>query len=84
LRTLKCDFLVSQRLDCFHEWVNLWRRYFEARKRAAVEAEDYDAAKVIKSEIDKLRAAGGVTVGLHNIANPLDPWRERVALVYPS
>ena len=32
----------------------------EHRKRSAIEAEDYDAAKVIKSEIDKLREAGGV------------------------
>ena len=67
LRNLKDEFLVSKRLDCFHEGGNLWRRYFEGRKRAAVEAEDYDAGKVIKSEIDKLRAAGGVTVGLHNV-----------------
>ena len=32
----------------------------EHRKRSAIEAEDYDAAKVIKMEIDKLREAGGV------------------------
>jgi centrosomal protein CEP104 len=30
----------------------------EARKRAAVEREDYDLAKALKSDIDKLRAAG--------------------------
>lgn len=30
----------------------------EARKRAAVEKEDYDTAKAIKVDIDKLRAAG--------------------------
>ncbi len=30
----------------------------EARKRAAVEKEDYDTAKLIKAVMDKLRAAG--------------------------
>lgn len=30
----------------------------EARKRAAVEREDYDMAKALKADIDKLRAAG--------------------------
>lgn len=30
----------------------------EARKRAAVEKEDYDTAKLIKADIDKLRSAG--------------------------
>lgn len=35
----------------------------EARKRAAVEKEDYDTAKLIKVDIDKLRAAGESAAG---------------------
>ena len=31
----------------------------EARKAAAVAGEDYDAAKTVKSEIDRIRAAAG-------------------------
>ena len=35
----------------------------EARKRAAVEKEDYDTAKLIKVDIDKLRATGESAAG---------------------
>ena len=30
----------------------------EARKRAAVEQEDYDTAKALKGQIERMRAAG--------------------------
>ncbi len=41
----------------------------EARKRAAVEKEDYDTAKLIKADIDKLRAAGESAAGAMEIAS---------------
>ena len=36
----------------------------EARKKGAVEREDYDMAKVLKKEIDVLRAAGETAAAL--------------------
>ncbi len=41
-----------------HEWAQVGARMakLELRKKAAVDKEDYDSAKVIKAEMDKLRA----------------------------
>ena len=36
----------------------------EARKRLAVEREDYDLAKALKADIEKLRAAGETAAGV--------------------
>lgn len=44
----------------------------EARKRVAVEREDYDMAKALKVDIDKLRAAGD-TSAVGDVADPRQP-----------
>lgn len=36
----------------------------EARKRLAVEREDYDLAKALKADIEKLRTAGEAAAGV--------------------
>jgi hypothetical protein len=49
----------------------------ELRKRAAVEAEDYDLAKALKVDVDKLRAAGDVGGGSAHESQPVGPGARR-------
>ena len=50
----------------------------EARKAAAVAGEDYDAAKGVKAEIDRVRAAAGApAAGADKSAS--SPWVRRCA-----
>ena len=45
----------------------------ELRKRAAVEREDYDTAKQLKADMDKLRAAGESAAGVEASAPGKNP-----------
>ena len=42
----------------------------EARKAAAVAGEDYDAAKGVKAEIDRVRAAAGTPAAIQSSLSP--------------